>query len=496
MKTKMKTSTEKRSLKTGITMMGSALFLGAALLCGSCNSDDDKDDTPKGETLDLGDGSDGYEIKENTILKYPNTYHLKGFVYVTDGVTLTVEPGVIIKGDKDSKGTLIVEKGGKLIAEGTKERPIVFTSAMAKGERKPGDWGGLILLGKAPNNAGEQTIEGGVRSKHGGTVATDNSGSLKYVRVEFAGIEYSQDNEINGITFGSVGSGTQVDYVQVSYSGDDSFEWFGGTANAKHLIAFRGWDDDFDTDNGFSGKVQFALSVRDPKTGDKSASNSFESDNNSSGSDATPRTSAVFANVSLFGPVANPASYTNEAATSGSPSGGARFQAGLHLRRNTQLSIFNSLVAAFPIGLIIENDKSSTTQAGATSGNLNVASCVIAGTVRAFQDKQYWTDNTVYSPNATDTAFTPGYFRTTALGNRLYAAISDLKLSGNPLNLTSPLAFPQSDSPLASGATWTNSKVASGFEQVSYIGAFAPTATADNCWASGWTNFDPQNTDY
>jgi hypothetical protein len=491
------TNKTKQALRKSMIATGSALFLGAALLCTRCSNDDNGDDnTPVGETLDLGDGSDAYEITGAQTLKYPNTYNLKGFVYVTNGATLTVEPGVVIKGDKATKGSLIVERGGKLIAAGEKERPIVFTSAQPKGSRKPGDWGGLILLGKASNNAGEQSIEGGVRSKHGGTSAdNDNSGTLKYVRVEFAGIEYAPDNEINGITFGSVGSGTEVDYVQVSHSGDDSFEWFGGTVNAKHLIAFRGWDDDFDTDNGYSGKVQFALGVRDPEVGDKSASNGFESDNNSSGGDATPRTSAVFANVSLFGPVSDPASYTDNAGQKGS-STDARFQAALHLRRNTQLSIFNSLIAAFPIGLIIENDKSSATQTGATEGHLNVACCVMAGMVKSYQDKQYWTNSTVYSPNADDSTFVPSYFRREGGGNRALATLADLKLSGTPLTLTAPLAFPQSDSPLATGAAWTNAKVSAGFEQVTYIGAFGPSETAENSWASGWANFDPQNTDY
>lgn len=501
MKTIKKT---KASMKTTMTMMGSALLLSATLLCSSCNSDDNNDSSSSSSDNEkdllagnLGDGSNGYEIRGAQTLKYGVTYNLKGVVYVVDGATLTVEPGVVVKGDKWSKGTLVVERGGKLIAQGTKERPIVFTSAQAKGSRKPGDWGGLILLGKAPNNKAEQTIEGGVRSKHGGSDASDNSGVLSYLRVEFAGIEYSQDNEINGITFGSVGSGTTVDHVQVSHSGDDSFEWFGGTVNATHLIAFRGWDDDFDTDNGFSGKVQFALGVRDPEVGDKSASNGFESDNNADGTGVDPRTSAVFANVSLFGPVIDPASYTNNAAKGGSPSGGARFQAGLHLRRNTQLSIFNSLIAAFPIGIIIENDKNSATQTEATNGALNVANCVVAGTVKPFQDRQYWVNDTLYSPNAADSAFTPGYFRTASLANSLLDSLSNLQLTANPLsNLASPLAFPQSGSPLATGAAWENSKVASGFEKVAYIGAFAPTETADNSWASGWTNFDPQNTDY
>ena len=209
----------------------------AAMTVVSCDENNDEPVVPAGSSYDLGDGSDAYEISSDMTLTYPNTYNLRGFVYVTEGATLTIEPGVVIKGEKESKATLIVERGGKLIAEGTKERPIVFTSAQAPGSRKPGDWGGIILLGKAKNNKGEQTIEGGVRSKHGGNDDADNSGVLKYVRCEFAGIEYSVDNEINAITFGSVGSGTTVDYVQVSYSGDDSYEWFGGDVNCKHLVA-------------------------------------------------------------------------------------------------------------------------------------------------------------------------------------------------------------------------------------------------------------------
>jgi hypothetical protein len=444
------------------------------------------EDEPAGQVLNLGDGSEAYEIKTSTTLTYPNTYILSGFVYVVSGVTLTVEPGVIIKGDKRSKGTLIVERGAKINAAGTTERPIVFTSNQPKGQRKSGDWGGLILLGNAPNNANEQTIEGGVRSKHGGNDAHDNSGSLKYVRVEFAGIEYTPDNEINGITFGSVGDNTEIDYVQVSYSGDDSFEWFGGTVNAKHLVAYHGWDDDFDTDNGFSGKVQFALSVRNPKIGDKSASNSFESDNNSGGSATEPYTSAVFANVSLFGPVADVSSYKDEAGVDGSTVD-ARFQAGLHLRRNTQLSVFNSLIASFPIGIIIENDKGSTTQQWATDGKLNIAGCCVAGTVKLFQNGQYWSSNTVFN-SEDDGKFVDTYFNRQDGGNQTFALVNDLKLTDN--------YFPASDSPLATGASWTNAKVSSAFEKVAWRGAFGPSENANNNWMTGWTNFDPQNTDY
>ena len=164
------------------------------------------------------------------------TYLMKGWIYVGTGSVLTIEPGTVIKGDKDTQAALIVEPGGKLIAEGTKDAPIVFTSEQPKGQRKPGDWGGLIICGNAKNNQGvlNQQIEGGPRTKHGGNDDADNSGILRYVRVEFAGYPFQKDKEINGITFGSVGSGTTIDHLQVSYSNDDSYEWFGGNNPITH----------------------------------------------------------------------------------------------------------------------------------------------------------------------------------------------------------------------------------------------------------------------
>lgn len=483
-------------MKKKLKLMALAMTAATTIVLSSCNNDKNNDGDeptpPVAENLDLGDGSNAFEIKENTILKYPNIYNLKGFVYVPDGKTLTIEPGVIIKGDKASKGTLIVERGGKIMAQGTKEHPIVFTSAAAAGSRKPGDWGGLILLGKAPNNQGEQTIEGGVRSKHGGTDPADNSGVLSYIRVEFAGIEYAVDNEINGITFGSVGTGTKVDHIQVSHSGDDSFEWFGGTVNATHLVSFRSWDDDFDTDNGYCGKVQFAVVLRDPTVGDKSSSNGFESDNQSSGAPTDPRTRPIFANFSVFGPVANPASYTDQANVGGSTTG--VFQAAAQIRRSSELNVFNSLFAAFPVGLIIENDKTgSTTVESAQAGITNINGCVMAGMIKNFQDKAV---NKAPVDNGIASVFVKGYWEETARTNRTLALISDLKLQGNPLTLTKPNMCPATDSPLATGAVWSHANVASGFTKVPYVGAFATNETADANWTSGWCEFDPQNRAY
>ena len=197
------------------------------------------------------------DITGSTTWSADKIYLLKGIVNVTSGATLTIQAGTLIKGDKALKGTLVINRGGKIEAVGTVDKPIVFTSNQAPGARSAGDWGGIVLLGKAPNNQGSnQGIEGiptdeSGKASYGGTDAADNSGTLKYVRIEYAGVPLSPDNELNGLTLGSVGSGTTLDYIQVTRSGDDSFEWFGGTVNAKHILAIGGLDDDFDADFGY-----------------------------------------------------------------------------------------------------------------------------------------------------------------------------------------------------------------------------------------------------
>ena len=300
--------------------------------------------------MQIGNGDAEFVFTGKQTLKR-GTYVLKGWVYVAEGAELTIEPGTVIKGDKQTKSSLIVERGGRIIAQGTATAPIVFTSGEVAGERRPGDWGGLILCGRAQNNQGEMQIEGGPRSKHGGQENADNSGVLSYVRIEFAGYPFNTDQEINGLTLGSVGSGTTIDHVQVSYSNDDSFEWFGGSVNCRHLVAYHGWDDDFDTDNGFSGNVQYGLAVRNARIADKSQSNGFESDNNASGSDASPFTTATFSNITFIGPklqtgedFQNTTDFIN--AGNYNPNNGSalgRFQSAMQIRRSSRLNIINSL---------------------------------------------------------------------------------------------------------------------------------------------------------
>ena len=488
-----------------------ALLLGAVAFA-SCSKDDVKADGPvipseaqvwKGASI--GDGTAEFEIKGKYVIK-KGVYDLRGWVYVVDGSELYIEPGTIIKGEKASKASLIIERGGKLFAEGTKTQPIVFTSAEAPGSRKPGDWGGLIVCGKAKNNLAEMTIEGGPRSKHGGSDDNDNSGIIRFVRVEFAGFPFATDQEINGITFGSVGRGTTIDHVQVSYSNDDSFEWFGGSVNAKYIVAYHGWDDDFDTDNGFSGNVQYALSVRNPRIADASVSNTFESDNNSSGNTAAPFTKAVFSNVTLVGPMVADAAFQNTSdyinGGSYNPNNGSRlgqYQAAVQIRRNSKLSIFNSVAAGFPVGLILDNEK-GTAQAWAANGELSVDNFVFAGMTITGSDKnKSWNDylsTDGKTEDNTQESFSTTYFKSKP-GNTALASMGDLMLS-QPNSLEAGVNFgPKAGSPLLNRDNlFTHGLLQdSFFDKVTYVGAFKSDSSADN-WTLGWVNYDPQNTVY
>jgi len=376
------------------------------------------------------------DIATNTTWTSTNVYLLSGFVYVKSGVTLTIMPGTIIRGDKTTKGTLIVQKGGKLIAEGTQNNPIIFTSNFAPASRDYGDWGGIILCGKAQINIPGDTslIEGGPLAYYGGGANpdnSDNSGSLKYLRIEFAGIPLQPNQEINGLTFGGVGNGTQIDYIQVSYCGDDSYEWFGGSVNAKHLISFRGFDDEFDTDNGFSGKIQFFVGLRDPNIADISGSNGFESDNDASGSTNNPQTKATFCNASLFGPLATPNTTIN-----------SNFKRAMHIRRNSALNIYNSVFAGWPTGLYLDG---TLTQNNAISGSLNINNSVLAGMITFFKlpSSGTWT-----SANEERTWYLNPIRSNDTLPNN-----SDMMLN-DPFNLTNPNFMPLVNSPLLKGSIW------------------------------------------
>ena len=459
------------------------------------------DNSENADGRQIGNGDAEFVFTGKQTLK-KGTYIMKGWIYIAEGAELTIEPGTVIKGDKQTRASLICERGGKLIAKGTAAEPIVFTSEEAPGTRKPGDWGGIIICGKARNNQQEMQIEGGPRSKHGGDNDSDNSGVLSYVRIEFAGYPFQTDQEINGLTLGSVGSGTQLDHIQVSYSNDDSFEWFGGTVNSKYLVAYHGWDDDFDTDNGFCGTVQYGLAIRNAKIADKSQSNGFESDNNASGSDVAPYTNATFSNMTFVGPkmhtgmnFANKTDFITGGAMN--PNNGSAlglFQSAMQIRRSSRLNVINSVAVGWPIGLIIDGEKGDTpaqAKAGTIRFHKNVFSemdIIAADANKVYDDVLYDAVNKAVI-DANQKSYSNTFFFQEKLQNKAYDKASDLALT-DASNAGSPF-MPASGSPLLSLASFTG-ETSSWLDKVSYVGAFNST---DN-WLKGWTNFDPQNTKY
>lgn len=485
-------------------------FLAAGLLTG-CSKDDDNapagsegvlatsDNILTGGDKIIGNGDKEFVFTGKQTLK-KGVYSLKGWVYVKSGAELTIEAGTIIKGDKATKAALIIEPGAKLFAQGTATSPIVFTSAQPAGSRRPGDWGGLIICGRAVNNQKEMQIEGGPRTKHGGNDNADNSGVIRYVRVEFAGYPFAADKEINGITFGSVGSGTTVDHLQVSYSNDDSFEWFGGNVNCKYLVAYHGWDDEFDTDNGFSGKVQYCLGIRHPRIADISQSNGFESDNCADGATVDPFTTAAFSNVTFIGPIGQDDAFKNDntyinagEVYPNNGSGLGKFQSAMQIRRSSHLSCVNSVAVGYPIGLLLDGEKGNTVseaKAGKlTLQNLWFAGMGVLGTDanKVYEDYLVTGYDSDKKPILDKTQ--PSYSSTFFLaqpGNR--------QVSVNELKLTRPVGskitvdyLPAAGSPLLDGG---NAALSGG---MNYAGAFRDAS--DN-WMEGWTEFDPQHAEY
>ena len=271
-------------------------------------------------------------INTTTTLTSDKVWTLKGYVYVIDGAKLIIQPGTTIISDVAEKGALCIERGAQIIAEGTATKPIIFTSGKAVGERSPGEWGGIIILGKAKTNlSSEPTIEGGIGRAFGGTNDADNSGVLKYVRIEYAGIAAMPNSEINALTLGGVGSGTIIENVQTVYANDDAFEFFGGTVNAKNLYAYATADDDFDFDFGYTGTITNGVAKRDPQFVDSGdAGNGVECDNDGTGSSAQPATHPKLLNMVLVGPNVSTAL--------------SNHNLGLRFRRATQFTMKNSIV--------------------------------------------------------------------------------------------------------------------------------------------------------
>ncbi|MBF8149829.1 hypothetical protein ITJ86_07950 [Winogradskyella sp. F6397] len=299
------------------TIKNLLFLLAFSLVAFNCSSDDDN-------TTDDGGGDENENIVKTGILTAnetwtsDNIYELDGKVVVNEGVTLTIEPGTIIKGGQGLESlasALVVDQGGKIIANGTASAPIIMTSVLdnievgqAAGtnldQNDTGLWGGLIILGRAPisvsGNVGTAQIEGIAANEpygqYGGDIADDNSGSYKYISVRHGGITIGSDNEINGITMGGVGTGTVMENLEVVANADDGFEWFGGTVNGKNFITWAHGDDGLDADQAWSGTMDNALVIQTSESG-----SALELD----GPEGTSTNGYTMTNITLIGDAAN-----------------------------------------------------------------------------------------------------------------------------------------------------------------------------------------------
>lgn len=313
------------------------------------------------------------EITSTFTLDPSKVYLLKSLVVVKAGGHLIIPAGTNIKGKAEiaatpkQYATIVVERGGYISINGTSNSPVVFTSYKPIGSRERGDWGGIVICGKAVNNQSSNVQVEGFNNIaldnqvafYGGVDDADNNCNINYLRIEFGGLAFEPNKEINGLTFASVGNNSTVNHIQVSYSGDDAYEWFGGTVNAKYLIAFKTTDDDFDTDFGYRGAVQFGIGYKDTAYFDmswnapsgSSTSEGFESDNDASGSGRLPLTAAVFSNMTMVGPV--PAGMSWDQLTSTQK---GAFRRGARIRRNSRLSIINSIFMGYRNFVMFDGD--------------------------------------------------------------------------------------------------------------------------------------------
>lgn len=440
------------------------LMAGVFMLSSCKDNDDEPDEVPllPAEVI-------SQNITANITLTADRPWILKGATYVQTGAVLTIEAGTIIKADPTEKGALIINKGARIEAVGTAEDPIIFTSGQPVNGRAPGDWAGITIIGEAPTNrTSEGQVEGGVTGVFGlGTKADDNSGTLKYVRIEYAGLAVSTGSEVNALSLYAVGSGTTLDHIQVSYAKDDAFEFFGGTVNGKYLIAYGTSDDDFDFDNGYSGKLQFGVVLRRPELSDAGdAGNGIECDNESTipaTGPSTPRTKPLISNFTFLG--SNGA--TGEAPTQ---------NFGLRFRKATQFALNNSIILGFKEGgFVMESGQTASDYVAGTSSFKN-------NLVHALKNPFYTNDASAQGIILAEAIATKA---TTIDGSVALAAAADAQLAA-PFNLTAPDFKPATGSPALSG-TWVNPDGSAFFTTVAYRGAFSSN---DN-WTTDWTNFDP-----
>lgn len=320
------------------------LVAGMALFTTACSSDDDPaantgngDDTEESYVLDK-------DITENVTLETGKNYTLNGGIHVKAGATLTIQPGVTITAKHD--GTvdyILVEQGAKIDAQGTASQPIVMTSE----KKEAGAWGGLHICGYAHTNNGSGSSEIG-NAPYGGNNDADNSGTLKYIRLEYTGYAFDEEHEANGVSFYGVGNGTTVEHLQAYKGSDDGFEFFGGSVNVKYLVATSCSDDSFDWTEGWNGKAQFLVAYQEGETSLGYACDCLmECDNNGTNFAATPVAHPVIANATLIG-------------------NGGEAQ-GVRLRAGTEVELYNTIITGKGKALTVETNETENALKNGTS---------------------------------------------------------------------------------------------------------------------------------
>ncbi len=381
------------------------------------------------------------EITGKLKLKAKNTYVLVGGVFIAGN--MVIKPGTTILGTEGS--FLVIKQGARITAEGTAADPIVFTSVNRAGQRNRGDWGGIIINGRAPINVPGGTAQGeGSTGLYGGTDAADDSGIMKYVRVEYGGFAISPDNELNGLAWQGVGSTGTFDFIQSAWGGDDAFEWFGGTANAKHLVAVGADDDNFDWTFGWSGKLQFGIVQQRKDVGDTG----IEADNNENGVEFAPRSSPRIANITLIG----------------APAPGPGSRHGMVLRRGTAGDIRNFIVIGFK-NLGVEVRDASLTQFNSGALSLNGG---------------------IFFNNGNGLTTPANFTAATADGitARSQKVLQVDPLITDPYSETVPNFKPLANSPALVTANTVTGFTDSFFETANFLGAIG---TDD--WTLGWTRY-------
>ncbi len=419
------------------------------------------------------------QITSNTTWTANNTYLLKGYVFVANNSTLTIEAGTVIKGEQSSgagAAALVVTRGAKLNAIGTASNPIIFTSVLddLQGSLTVADtglWGGVVILGKArinsrsdgaaPASPAEDQIEGfSVSSDQiglvtfGGTDDADSSGTIQYVSVRHGGAVLGTANEINGFSMGGVGSGTTMDHLEVFANKDDGYEFFGGTVNPRYLVAAFGNDDCFDFDQGFRGTLQFLFSIQTDITDDR-GDKALEWDGATSPLSATPKGDVTVANYTAIG--------IGNAKQPGGSAG--RANTAVNIRDNVTAKLYNSIFVNFAKGLLIESDVGDI--APDIKGNIFFSHIAANNTAAGLSD-----EGTI--------SYTSTYFSDAANGN----SIVDPQLKGISYTKEAVLdPRPATGSPaLTAGVT-----LPSGLTAVAFKGAFSTTL-----WTTGWTKLSEE----